>query len=88
MKVAIVKFSDIAKHPTTVLSEDYWVNVKAGKLPFNKDENGFYTCVSHTAKLNTATYLTEAEAREVNVAVAEIKKAQAKIQELKNQYGI
>ena len=88
MKIAIVSFKDIAKHPTAVLSADYWVNIKAGKLPFNKDEKGFYTCISHTAKLNTATYMTESEAREVNVAVSEIKKAQAKIAELKNQYGI
>lgn len=88
MKIGIVKFSEIASHPTTVLSAEYWINIKAGKLPFNKGGDGLYTAVSHTAKLNTATYLTEAEAHEVNIALSEIKKATDKANELKSKYKL
>lgn len=79
MKIAIVSSKDIFNHPTMVMSATYWVNIKDGKLPFQKDRRGKYTCVSHTSKLNTATYLSEQEANELNVGIHEINKAKVKL---------
>lgn len=97
MKPIIVKFSEISKHPTHVLSAKYWVNIKNGKLPFSKvkiekakdadddkkqEAEYKYVC-SHTKNLNEALYLTEKEAEEINVAEAELKKAQELVAKLK-----
>jgi hypothetical protein len=93
MKTAIISFSEISKHPTHVLSAKYWVNIKNGKLPFSKvkiekpkevegEVEYKYVC-SHTKNLNEALYLTEKEAEELNIAEAELKKAQELVAKLK-----
>lgn len=82
MKTTILKFSDIAKHPTNVLSAEYWVSIKQGKLPFSRNDDGEYVC-SHTKNLTTAIYLTEQQAKDLNIAIVELKKAQQLVELLK-----
>jgi argininosuccinate lyase len=81
MKSTIVKFSEIAEHPTHVMSARYWVNIKEGKLPFVKDTDGQFIC-AHTKQLKDAVYMTEEEAAEINVALTELKKAQQLVNDL------
>ena len=83
MKIAIVTIGEITKHPTMVMSAEYWVNIKAGLLPFS-EVGGKYVC-SHTKNLNKAIYLTEAKANELNIAIGELKKAKELVEQLKNQ---
>lgn len=88
MKIAIVSFKNIAEHPTHVMSADYWVNIQQGKLPFNKGENGRYSSISHTKDLNNATWLFLDEARELNIAIAQVKKAEAMLSKVKAKLNL
>jgi len=81
MKYGTINFSDITKHPTMVMSAKYHLNIKAGKLPFTKNADGVYEC-SHTKKLNEAIYLTEKEAKGLNIALKELEKAQELVNKL------
>ena len=88
MKIAIVSFKSILDHPTHVLSADYWVNIQEGKLPFNKGDNGRYSSISHTKDLNTATWLFLHEARELNIAIGQVKKAEAMLSKVKAKLNL
>ena len=84
MTHVIIKSSDIFNHPQAVMSAEYWVNIKKGRLPFIKDVNGSYVC-SHTKDLNKAVYMTTEQASTVNVALVELKKAQELVKTLLKQ---
>ena len=81
MKHTVVKFSEIASHPTNVMSACYWVNIKEGKLPFIKTMDGSYRC-SESTELNKAIYMTEEDACELNLSIAEYHKAKQLVTEL------
>lgn len=81
MKSTTVKLSEIASHPTNVMSAQYWVNVKEGKLPFIKTMDGSYRA-SETTELNKAIYMTEEDACELNLSIAEYRKAKDLVEKL------
>lgn len=86
MKHTTVKFSEIASHPTNVMSAQYWVNIKEGKLPFIKTFDGSYRC-SHTKELNKAIYMTEEEVCELNLSIVEYRKAKQLVEDLLKKHS-
>jgi hypothetical protein len=85
LKYNTVSIKEISAHPTNVMSAEYWVNIKAGKLPFIKSMDGSYQC-SHTTDLNKAIYMTEEEACELNLTIAELQKAKDLVVKLMKKY--
>ena len=86
MKIAIVNSSEILNHPTQVMSAEYWVNIKAGKLPFTLVDGEYIS--STTKNLNKAFYMTEEEAKELNIAYAELRKATELVKQLKEKHKL
>ena len=86
MKSTTVKLSDIMSHPTGVLSAQYWIALQEGKLPFIKQEDGSYIC-SHVKDLANAIYMTEEQAIELNLTIAEYQKAKALVKTLLDKYN-
>ncbi len=76
--------------PTHVLSAEYWGNIIEGKLPFQKGNGlgGRYTSISHTKELEKATYLTIDEARQLNIALTELVKAQKLVDKVKRKLNL
>lgn len=85
MKSTTIKLSDIIGHPTLVLSAQYWIAMQEGKLPFIKQEDGSYIC-SHVKDLSNAIYMTEEQAIELNLTIAEYQKAKDLIEQLLKEY--
>lgn len=86
MRYTTVSFSEIASHPTNVMSAQYWVNIKEGKLPFIKTFDGSYRC-SETTELSKAIYMTEEDACELNLSIAEYRKAKQLVEELLKKHS-
>jgi hypothetical protein len=81
MKTAIIKFSDIAKHPTNRMDAEYHVGKKEGKKAYKKGENGLLK----EDDINGKSLLTEAEAEIYNETTEKIKDLNRTIARLKEK---
>jgi hypothetical protein len=81
MKIAIVKFSDIAKHPTMRMDAEYHIGKKEGKKAFKKVDKGELV----EDDVNGKVMLSDAEATEYNSVQKESNKATEKLSDLKKK---
>jgi hypothetical protein len=83
METAIVKLSDIAKHPISRLDAAYWTGRKEGKKAFVKKDKGLLV----EDDINGKIMLSETDSTKYNEAVEEYNISAAKLQELKNKFN-
>ena len=84
MKIAIVKFSDIAKHPTMRMDAGYHVGKQEGKKAFKKEKGGEVK----EDDINGKIMLTDGEANEYNEVQKEANELTSKLAETKKKLKI
>lgn len=84
MKVAIVKFSDIAGHPTMRMDAEYHIGKKEGKKAFKKVDKGELV----EDDTNGKVMLTDDEAKEYNSVQKEANELTKKLAETKKKLKI
>jgi hypothetical protein len=78
MKIAVVSFSEIAKHPTKRMDASYWVGKKNGKKGHKKLERGFLI----EDDVNGKEMLTKEDCLEYNKNILELRRLKRKINKL------
>lgn len=85
MKIAIVKFSDIAKHPTNRMDAEYHVGKQEGKKAFKKADKGGELVADD---INGKVMLSDAEATEYNGIRKEANEVTEKLAQTKKKFKI
>lgn len=84
MKIGIISFSDVKKHPTGRLDAKYHIGKKEGKKAYAKKNKGELVEDDTNGKI----ILTDTQAKEYNEAKEESNKIAEKLADLKDKFNL